>query len=134
MMKRCLLVLVLLGAIMLPAAQATAATAAFDPFGAFKGSGGACSGSARSSAVCSSNGSNNLTGSGGILHKITVIVAWLAGVVAVILIIISAVEFVTSGGDSGKVATARSALIGAIVGILIVAFAQLILEFVIKGV
>lgn len=127
-MKRGLLVLALLLATLVPAAHA----AAYDPFGAFKGTD--CSGDAKSSALCSTNGKDNVTGTTGILRKVTALIALLAGVAAVILIIISGIEFVTSGGDSNKVATARSALIGAIVGVVIVAFAQAMLEFVLKGV
>lgn len=62
------------------------------------------------------------------------ILSWIVGVIAVIMIIISGFTYVTSGGDSGKISTAKTTLIYAIVGIVIVAFAQAIVQFVISKV
>lgn len=52
------------------------------------------------------------------------------GVVAVIMIIISGFKYVTSNGDSNKISSAKTTLIYAIVGLVIVAFAQVIVKFV----
>jgi hypothetical protein len=54
------------------------------------------------------------------------------GVVAVIMIMVSGFNYVTSGGDSNKTATARSTLMYAIVGLVIVALAQVIVNFVLN--
>lgn len=56
------------------------------------------------------------------------------GIVAVILIIFAGYRYITSGGDASKVATAKNALVYAIVGLIIVALAQLIVRFVINEV
>lgn len=54
----------------------------------------------------------------------------IVGVAAVIMIIISGFRYITSGGDASKVSAAKSALIYAIIGLIIVALAQLIVRFV----
>jgi hypothetical protein len=49
---------------------------------------------------------------------------------AVIMIIYSGFRYVTSGGDSGRVGGAKNSLIYAIIGLVIVALAQLIVHYV----
>lgn len=56
----------------------------------------------------------------------------LAGVLAVIMIIVAGFRYMTSGGDSNKVASAKNALIYAIIGLVIVALAQIIVKFVLN--
>jgi len=58
------------------------------------------------------------------------ILSLIVGVVAVIMIIIGGFRYITSGGESGNVSGAKNTLIYAIVGLLIVALAQLIVHFV----
>lgn len=130
-MKRLLLVVGFVVLLMVPAGRVAAA---FDPFSGFKEPGGGCTTTAQNAVVCSSNGEDPISGSNGILRKVTNLIALLAGVASVILIVISGFQFITSGGDSSKVASARSALIGAIIGIVIVVAAQSILVFVLRAV
>jgi hypothetical protein len=47
------------------------------------------------------------------------------------MIIYGGFRYITSGGDSGRVGSAKNTLIYAIVGLIIVALAQLIVNFVI---
>jgi hypothetical protein len=54
-----------------------------------------------------------------------------AGIIAVIMIIISGLKYITSQGDSSKAASGQSSIIYAIVGLVIVALAQVIVRFVI---
>lgn len=58
------------------------------------------------------------------------ILSIVAGIVAVIMIIISGLRYITSGGDSSKVAAAKSSLIYALVGLAVAALAQLLVRFV----
>jgi hypothetical protein len=53
-----------------------------------------------------------------------------AGIIAVIMIIISGLKYITSQGDSSKAASGQSSIIYAIVGLVIVALAQVIVQFV----
>jgi len=52
------------------------------------------------------------------------------GVLAVVMIIVGGLRYITSGGDSGKVGSAKTTIIYALVGLVIVAFAQLIVHYV----
>ena len=65
-----------------------------------------------------------------VLKIIMDVISFFAGVTAVVLIIISGFKFVTSGGDTNNVASARGTLINAVIGLIITAMAQLIVVFV----
>lgn len=54
----------------------------------------------------------------------------IVGVVAVLMIIVGGFRYITSGGDSGNVSTAKNTILYAIVGLVIVALAQFIVKFV----
>jgi hypothetical protein len=56
------------------------------------------------------------------------------GVIAVFVIIIAGVKYITSGGDSAKTAQAKDTLLYAAIGLAIVILAQVIVQFVIKKV
>jgi len=58
----------------------------------------------------------------------------LVGVAAVIMIIIGGFRYITSAGDSNKVTSAKNTIIYAIIGLIIVALAQLIVHFVLNKV
>lgn len=60
------------------------------------------------------------------------LISYLAGVVAVIMILVSGFKFMTSAGDAGKTASARSTLIYAMIGLAIAALAQFIVQFVLS--
>ena len=77
---------------------------------------------------------NPLSGTDGLLYKVSRIIAAIAGVCAVFLIAISGFRYITSGGDAQKVASAKHALVGAIVGLLVIVLAQAIITFVVKGI
>jgi hypothetical protein len=108
----------------------TSIAAAFNPY-----SGVDCSTSGGSgSAICTdkSNTSNPISGSNGIIYKITIIVAFVAGTAAIVLIIISAIKFMTSGGDPQKVASAKGTLLNVIIGLVIISLASSIITYVVS--
>lgn len=53
----------------------------------------------------------------------------IVGVVAVIMIIVAGLRFITSAGDASNIAKARSTILYAIVGLVVVALAQVIVHF-----
>lgn len=65
---------------------------------------------------------------GTVINILTVVI----GIVAVIMIIVGAFRFITSGGDAGKVSGAKNTVLFALIGLIIVALAQLIAGFVLK--
>jgi hypothetical protein len=62
--------------------------------------------------------------------KIVNVFSIIVGAAAVIMIIYSGFRYITSGGDSGRVGGAKNSLIYAIIGLVIVALAQLIVHYV----
>lgn len=82
-----------------------------------------------SSADCSSQPSNGVAINSVITAVINVL-SMVVGVVAVIMIIVGGFKYVTSNGDSSAISSARSTITYAIVGLIIVALAQVIVRFV----
>lgn len=90
----------------------------------------ACAGvTAAAGGSCSNDSSG--TDVNALINTIINLLSWIIGVIAVIMIIFGGFRFVTSSGDSGKVASARSTIIYALIGLVIVALAQTIVKFVI---
>lgn len=65
-----------------------------------------------------------------IVNTIINVFSLIVGIVSVIMIIIGGFQYITSGGDSGKVGNAKNTILYAIVGLVIVALAQVIVRFV----
>ncbi len=62
------------------------------------------------------------------------IFSWIVGVAAVIMIIVGGFRYITSSGDSGNVSAAKNTILYAIIGLVVVAMAQIIVQFVLNQV
>lgn len=62
------------------------------------------------------------------------ILSLIVGVIAVIMIIIGGLKYITSGGDANSVSSAKNTILYAIIGLVIVALAQVIVRFVLNKV
>lgn len=76
---------------------------------------------------CTAAGGNDISR---VLKAVLNILSWIAGVAAIIMVIIAGLKYITSGGDSSSIAGAKQALIYALVGAIIVALAQVLVRFV----
>ncbi len=56
----------------------------------------------------------------------------IVGIIAVVMIIDGGLKYITSGGDSGNVTGAKTTILYAVVGLIIVVLAQVIVRFVIN--
>jgi hypothetical protein len=56
----------------------------------------------------------------------------IAGVIGVIMVIVAGFKYITAQGDAASITSARNALLYAIVGLVVVAFAQAIVKFVLS--
>lgn len=100
--------------------------------------GGGSPTSSGSSAVCEAIGSGadcnaNPQGSAdvnGIIETVINVLTTIVGVTAVIMIIVSGFKYVTSGGDSQKLTNAKNTIIYSLIGLLIVALAQVFVRYV----
>lgn len=66
----------------------------------------------------------------GLIADVINIFSVIVGIVAVIMIIYGGFRYITSGGDSSKVTDSKNTILYAIIGLVIVAFAQFIVKFV----
>lgn len=62
--------------------------------------------------------------------KVVNIISIVVGVISIIFIIYGGFRYITSGGDSGKVGNAKNTLIYAVIGLVVVALAQVIVNVV----
>jgi Type IV secretion system pilin len=69
-----------------------------------------------------------------ILTKIINILSMLVGAIAVIMIIVGGFRYVTSGGSDSATGAAKKTILYAIVGLVIVALAQIIVHFVLNNI
>ncbi len=60
------------------------------------------------------------------------ILSLVVGTVAVVMVIIGGMKYVSSQGDSSAIASAKNTIVYAVVGLVIVALAQVIVRFVIQ--
>lgn len=91
-------------------------------------------GQARNSEVCTNEGrtSDPLTGTTGIFYNVSRIISLIAGVAAVIIIIVGGLYMMLANGDSAKIANGRNAVIYAIVGLIVIVVAQSIITLVVN--
>lgn len=67
-----------------------------------------------------------------LLNSIIDIIAFAAGALAVIFLIFGGFRYVKSGGDSNKVTEAKNMIVYALVGIIVVAIARQLIQFVLN--
>lgn len=65
-----------------------------------------------------------------IIETVINILSMVVGVIAVIFIIIGGLKYITSSGDANNVNSAKNTIMYALIGLVIVALAQIIVRFV----
>ncbi len=85
-----------------------------------------------------SSSTGSCTGNGSAIDNLLTaaldILSLAIGVIAVIMIIIGGLKYIMSAGDSNAISSAKNTLVYAVVGLVIVAFAQIIVNFVVHRV
>jgi cytochrome bd-type quinol oxidase subunit 2 len=82
-----------------------------------------------STGGCPSTSTNNFQG---LLNNVVNIFSAIVGVIAVVMIIVGGLRYITSGGDQTRVGGAKTTILYALVGLVVVVLAQLIVHFVIN--
>ncbi|HVS78846.1 MAG TPA: hypothetical protein VHD84_00975 [Candidatus Saccharimonadales bacterium] len=103
------------------------AIAAFNPLGS------ACQGAGASSPACQQNAKQNGSSTNPVantIHTAANLIAIIAGIAAVIMVLVGGFTFVTSSGNPERAKSGRATLTGAIVGLVIIALAWTIVTFV----
>lgn len=99
-----------------------AATKPFDGACSVQGAGG--------SNVCKADGGDPLTGPNGTLTKVASALALVAGIVAVIFVIVGGIKYIFSGGDSSATSSAKNTILYALIGLVVAVLAREIIIFV----
>jgi uncharacterized membrane protein YuzA (DUF378 family) len=101
----------------------------------------ACSGLAQlagnGGTACAKPGAKDSPGQDaidGIASTVVNIISLIAGLAAVILVIVAGVKFITSGGESSAVASAKNTLVYALIGLAVVGLSQLLVHFVLNAI
>lgn len=121
MFKRILLMAVVILGVAIPAPAFAA-----DPFDKVD-----CT-SAPDTTVCQTKGQTEdpLTGPNGIITVATNIIASIAGIVAVIFLVLGGLKYVTSNGAPDQISRAKESIIYALVGLVLIVLARAIIGFV----
>lgn len=89
----------------------------------------ACEGSQLTATAADCSGASEEVDN--VIATVINILSIIVGIVAVIMLIINGLRFITAGGDANSISSARNGVIYAIVGLIIVALAQVIVRFVV---
>lgn len=88
-----------------------------------------CEGVALTGGDCAANAESNISG---VVKGAINIFSVLVGIVSVIMIMIGGFKYVTSQGDSNNVSSAKNTILYAVIGLVVVALAQLIVQFTLR--
>lgn len=89
-----------------------------------------CSGVELSANNVNCNNTQGTTEANRLIKNIINVFSLVVGVVAVIMIIVGGFRYITSGGSDSSVGSAKNTILYAVVGLVIVALAQIIVRFV----
>lgn len=67
----------------------------------------------------------------GIVKTVIQVLSIVVGFIAVIMVIVGGLKMITASGDSSAIASARSTIMYALIGLIVVALAQILVHFVI---
>jgi hypothetical protein len=90
-----------------------------------------------SSAICTDDKTESAAGANDNpiadrLRNIANLIAIVAGAAAILLILVGGIQYVTSNGDTNKTASAKNTVIYSLVGLVVVALAAAIIDFVVS--
>lgn len=134
-MKKLITLFVVFSTLLLSTNLQMVSAGSWQPFG-----GDSCDNRGANSTVCDGvkaqrahPNQNPLTGTNGLLLKVANIIAVIAGVAAVIIIVLAGLRFIQSGGSTEDVAGARRSIIYASVGLIIIVLARSLLGLVLNA-
>ena len=90
---------------------------------------GACAAAGISDTECEAKAKQSTGDLNSLIHKIINVISVFAGIIAVIMLIVGGFRYITGSGSDQAVAAAKKTILYAIIGLVIVAFAQVIARF-----
>lgn len=128
-MKRFLLALAMISSLMFASPALASAQAAAPATNPAKES--VCAGVGLTGTSC-----DNTSGPGvdSTVRLVINTLSWIVGLIAVIMIIIGGLKYITSAGDSNSVNSAKNTILYAVIGLVVVLMAQILVKFVVSRV
>lgn len=95
-----------------------------------------CDGQGSNSTVCQAQKTNGnpVIGEDGLLLKVANVIAIVAGIAAVLVIMVAGLRMITSNGNAEEVTGARRAIVYTVVGLVVIVLARTIIALVIGGI
>lgn len=127
-LKSIILSTLALSLLLVPAMPAMVSAATDDPIG-----NNLCNGANLSvdpNAPCTSDGQAAQDSVDRIIKLVINVFSLMVGIVSVIMIIIGGLKYITSGGEGANITGAKNTIMYAIIGLIVVALAQVIVKFV----
>lgn len=94
--------------------------------------GDACDTAGDATSVCDTNTRDNTVDK--TLENIVNFLLWVVGILAVIMIIVGAIKYAASGGDSNKLTSAKNTLLYSVIGLVVALLSFGIVNFVMSQV
>jgi len=132
-LKNIVAVIATLGAFSVPALVPALASAQGTATGSPDISNGLCAGTnldANQTTGCTVDSASANAEINSIIKLVINIFSLIVGLVSVIMIIVGGLKYITSGGESSNISSAKNTIVYAIIGLVIVALAQFIVHFV----
>ena len=125
--KKFLTTVIAAGAIILPVLAPAAANAQVSVANAVCG--GASLNASTNAQVCPTSDTTDTT-LNNVIKTVINLFSLLVGFISVVMIIFGGFKYITSGGDGGKITSAKNTILYALIGLVIVAVAQVIVRVV----
>jgi hypothetical protein len=93
-----------------------------------------CTGAAADTSICKAAGKDKLFGAGGIWNRILNVFTTIIGAVAVLMIIVGALRYVTSNGEPAQLTGAKNTIMYAAIGLVLAAMSNAIVNFVLTNI
>ncbi len=90
----------------------------------------AIGGTLDAAGTCVSNDPNDKKGVTDVIKTVIEILSFIVGALAIIMIIVGGIRYVTSGGDANSISAAKNTILYAIVGLVIAVLAEAMVRFV----
>ncbi len=93
-----------------------------------------CTGSAADTSICKATKTDKLFGPGGLWNRILSTFTYITGAIAVLMIIIGGLRYVTSNGEPAQLTSAKNTILYAAIGLVLSAMANAIVNFVLTNI
>lgn len=93
-----------------------------------------CNGAGAETAICKAAANDKLFGANGLWNRILNTFTFIIGAIAVLMIVIGGLRYVTSNGDPAQLTGAKNTILYAAIGLVLAGMANAIVNFVLTNI